>query len=265
MAYVLNNIRFRSVSSKALERYYNSKSFILNELIDERKQFSQVAREIQLLFFNSYSDWASKVESLLLNRNVVEETDIQIIFQRFGEVVNDNKQIFTIHSDVFLPKFLEVFSSVHKHIPLNFKKRVRATVGKSQLEAYPIIIDALVAALQNTLYELYEIDCLLGSNLVVDKVSSNASMQDSIITYIDNGDLAYYRETGSFVLKERLNYYLEHVVLPDVVVPLVVKNYTEENIELKNGVVVGEQPLARLLTGLQDNPRIQIVEVTTLS
>lgn len=263
MAYVLNNIRFRSVSSKALERYYNSKSFILNELIDERKQFSQVAREIQLLFFNTYSDWASKVESLLLNRNTVDESDIKIIFQRFGEVVESNKQIFTIHSDVFRPEFLDVFAAVHKHIPQSFKRRVRENVGVSQLEAYPLIIDALVSALQRTLYELYEIDCLLGSNLVERKVTSNASQPDHIITYIGRDDLRDYRETGNFITKDKLEHYLEHVVLPDIVIPVKVKNYTEESIELRNGVVIGDQPIARLLTDLQENPRIKIVEITS--
>lgn len=263
MAYVLNNIRFRSVSSKALERYYNSKSFILNELIDERKQFSQVAREVQLLFFNTYSDWASKVESLLLNRNTVDESDIKIIFQRFGEVVESNKQIFAIHSDVFLPEYLKVFSAVHKHIPQSFKRRVRESIGVSQLEAYPLIIDALVAALQRTLYELYEIDCLLGSNLVEQKVTTNESQPDAVITYIGREDLRDYRETGSFITKHRLEHYLAHVVLPDVVIPVKVKNYTEDTIELRNGVVVGDQPIARMLTDLQENPRIKIVEITS--
>ncbi len=263
MAYVLNNIRFRSVSSKALERYYNSKSFILNVLIDEQRQFSQVAREVLLLFFNSYSDWASKVESLLLNRNTVEETDLQIIFRRFGEVVEANKNIFSIHSDVFLPQFLDVWGEVHKHIPLNFKRNVRKTVGMSQLEAYPLIIKALVSALQSTLFELYEVDCLLGSNLVARKISTNASMQDQLITYIDSGDLDYYRATGVFIVKERLDYYLANVILPDIIVPIVVKNYTEENIALRNGVVVGDQPLAKLLTNLLENPRIKIVEIAT--
>lgn len=261
MAYVLNNIRFRSVSSKALERYYNAKSFILTELLDERKQFSKVAREIQLLFFNSYSDWASKVESLLLNRNKVEDTDIQIIFQRYGEVINDNRQIFKIHSDVFLPEFFRVFAANHKHIPENFKREVRMTSGMSQLEAYPLIIEALVSALQNTLYELYEIDCLLGSNLVPQRVTSNASMPDNIITYIDRGTLDYYRETGIFIIKERLDYYLDHVVIPDIVLPVIVKNYTEERVAMKNGVVVGDQPLARLLLELQENPRIKLVDI----
>lgn len=263
MAYVLNNIRFRSVSSKALERYYNSKSFILNVLIDEQRQFSQVAREILLLFFNSYSDWAIKVESLLLNRSVLEETDLKIIFQRFGEVVESNKSIFTIHGDVFLPQFVDVWGAVHKHVPLNFKRKVRQTVGLSQLEAYPLIIDALVDALQSTLYELYEVDCLLGSNLVSNKISTNASMQDNLITYIDDGDLEYYRATGVFIAKERITHYLDTVILPDIVVPVVVKNYTEEKIALKNGLVVGDQPFARLLTDMLENPRIKIVEIAS--
>lgn len=261
MAYVLNNIRFRSVSSKALQGYYNSKSFILNELIDERKQFSQVAREVLLLFFNSYSDWASKVEHVLLNRNVVDDSDIQIIFQRFGEVIEANKHIFQIHRDVFNPEFMDVWGSIHRHIPRNFKRKVRRVSGKSQLEAYPLIIDALVAALQSTLFELYEVDCLLGSNLVERKITTNASNPDNLITYIDNDDLSYHRHTGIFIIKERLDFYLEHVVREDVVIPIVVKNYTEEKIELIEGVVVGDQPLAALLTDLQENPRLKIAEI----
>lgn len=261
MAYVLNNIRFRSVSSKALQGYYDSKSFILNELIDERKQFSQVAREVLLLFFNSYSDWASKVEYLLLNRNVLDDSDIQIIFQRFGEVVESNKHIFRVHSDVFTADFMRVWGKVHYHIPQNFKRKVRRVSGKSQLEAYPLIIDALVKALQSTLFELYEVDCLLGSNLVEKRVTTNASNTDNLITYIDEGDLAYYRNTGVFIIKERLSYYLDEVILPGIQVPIVVKNYTEEKIELQDGVVVGDQPLAKLLTDIQENPRIKIVEV----
>ena len=42
MAYVLNNIRFRSVSAKALERYFNAKAFILNELTDDVNYFPNV-------------------------------------------------------------------------------------------------------------------------------------------------------------------------------------------------------------------------------
>lgn len=261
MAYVQNNIRFRSVSSMALRGFYNSKSFILNELIDERKQFSQVAREVMLLFFNSYSDWVTKVESLLLNRLYVDESDVYIIFQRFGEVVESNKHIFTIHNDVFLPHFMQVWGRAHRHIPKTFKRKCKQVVGMSQLEAYPLIIDALVNALQSTWYELYEIDCLLGSNMVTRRVTTNASNPDNLLTYIDEDTLDYFKQTGTFVLQERLNYYLDHVVKSDLVVPIVVKNYTEEEIALTNGVVVGDQPLARLLTDMQENPRIKIIEI----
>ena len=48
MAFVPNNIRFRSVTSKALEQFYNAKSYILNELITEKNQFSEVSRELLL-------------------------------------------------------------------------------------------------------------------------------------------------------------------------------------------------------------------------
>lgn len=263
MAFVLNNIRFRSVSSKSLEKYYNSKSHILDQLINDKNQFSQVAREILLLFFNSYSDWASRVEYLLLNRSTVEDADVQIIFQRFGEIVESNKQIFSIHGDVFLPAFMNVWGKVHRHIPLNFKRKVRQTKGLSQLEAYPLIIDALVRALESTLFELYEIDCLLGSNLVRKKVTSNASNVDRLVTYVDNDDLMYFRDKGVFVIKERINLYLSTLILPDIILPVVVKNYSDDEVTLNNGVIIGDQPLAGLLEDLQKNPRVKIEEVVS--
>jgi len=117
--------------------------------------------------------------------------------------------------------------------------------------------------LQSTLFELYEVDCLLGSNLVPKTITSNRSQVDSLITYIGVDDLEYYKKTNIFIVKERLTHYLDKVLLPDIVVPVVIKNYTDDDIALKNGVVVGDQPLGRLLTELQSNPRIQIVEIAS--
>lgn len=261
MAYVLNNIRFRSVSSKSIERYYESKSALLTILVDDNRQFSQVAREVMLLLFNSYSDWILKVESLLLNRSIVEESDLTIIFRRFEEVLESNQNIFDIHENVFVPGFMDVWTKVHAHIPDHFRTMVRRIVGKSQLEAYPIITKALVDSLHCTFFELYEVDCLLGSELVSSKSSTNASSVSSLVTYISDFDVDCYRTSGVFITKERIEYYLKHVVSPGTVLPVVVKNRTEEDLQLENGVVIGNPILSELLTDLMKNPRVNLIEI----
>lgn len=261
MAYVMNNIRFRSTSSKVIERFYNAKSFILNEMLDERKQFSPTARELLLLLFNSYSGWILQVESLMLNKTVITEDDLNTIYEGQAATMASNEEILNIHDTLFVPEFVSTWKGVHVHVTNNFIRRVGETVGLTNLEAFPLLVDALIGGLQTTLFELYELDCLLGSNLAREVVTTNGRHQEHMITYVDSETLNHASATGVFALAERLKYYDEHVFRQDCTIPLLVKNYTEESVALKNGTVVGEQPLARLLTELMTNPRIKIVEI----
>lgn len=261
MAYVINNIRFRSVCAKALERYFNAKAFVLNELTDERKQFSKVAREILLLSFNSYSEWVLNVESLMLTSQIIAQEDLDLIYERQDALLQSNNEIFKVHDGVFDPGFVSLWHEVHPHILTAFRGRAQLAVGMSHMEAFPFVIDALVSGLQTTLFELYELDCLLGSDLVRQTCSTNTSHLDHLITYVNREDIAYHSATGKFPLQERLDVYFAKAIRPDVMLPILVKNYTDENVALKNGIVVGEQPLARLLTGLMENPRVKIVEI----
>lgn len=260
MTYVLNNIRFRSVSSKALERYYNAKSFILNELVDEKNQFSETAREIMLLFFNNYSEWALKVESLLLNRNKVTESDVQIILTRYGELIESNKLIFSVHGEVFLNDFIKVWGKHHKHIQRNFKARVKNTVGLSQMQAYPIIIDALVNALQTTLFELYEVDCFLGSDLVESKITTNRASVDNLVTYIDGCTLDYYNTTGVNPVAERVAFYTSIMKCSEL--GIVIKNYTQKSVALRESELVGSVALISMLQEVQAIPNVRIYDIT---
>jgi hypothetical protein len=257
--YILNNIRFRSVSSKALERYYNAKSFILNELVDEKNQFSETAREIMLLFFNNYSEWALKVESLLLNRTTITEDDVQIILTRYGELIESNKLIFGVHAEVFKPEFISVWGKNHKHIQRTFKDVIKSSVGLSQMQAYPIIIDALVSALQTTLFELYEVDCLLGSDLVLKKVTSNRTSVANLVTYVDECTENYYNKHGVNVIAERVRSYSDILKVPEL--DVVIKNYTQKSVALRESDLVGNVALTSLLREVQSLPGVKIIDV----
>lgn len=264
--YVQNNIGFRVVSSKNLENFYRFKSSVLFELDNERNKFSGVAKEIMLLFLHKYSTWCTTVEALLINRHVIDETDIQIILQRYGEIVEENRQTFRIYNPIFDPEFVSVWRKNHKHVQYSFKERVRATVGLRNTEAYPLIIDALVQALDSTKYELYEVDCLLGSSYVKKCITTNNSLQGNanLSMYVSNDILQYYYEKDVNLIKSRLQFYKETVLQDDVELNLVIKNYTNEK-AFKDvaGNIIGSQTLKTFLTELNDLDYVNVVEIVS--
>lgn len=261
MAYVLNNIRFRSVSSKSLERYYNVKAFVLAEMSDERRQFSVAARETLLLTFNSYSNWILEVENLMLNQSEITKELLYLMLSKQCGLVATNNVILDTHTQVFTPEFIQVWRQAHVHVNAAFKLRAKTIVGLTPMEAYPLLLDALVDALRMTMYELYELDCLMGSDLVIKPNTTNRCHTSNLVTYISPGDVGYYMSTGLFPILERLKVYEQTILPKDVVIPIIVKNYTEENIALKEGLVVGDNTSARLLNKIGRNERFKIVEI----
>lgn len=262
MAYVLNNIRFRSVSSKSLERYYNVKSFVLAEMSDTRRQFSETARETTLLIFNSYSSWVLDVETLMLNSVEVSEDHLDTIFEKQDGLIYAYRKLMESHPSAFNPEFMTVWHRVHQSVLEFFRSQARTIVGLSAMMAYPLLIDTLIDTLRSTLYELYELDCLMGSDLVNKTITTNRCHTSNLLTYISDSDVRHFVTSGKFPLTERLAVYEEMILKPDIEIPIIVKNYTEASLALKEGKVVGENVSARLLNKLTErNPRIKIVEI----
>lgn len=243
MVYVPNNIRFRSVSAKAIAHFYSNKAYILNELLMERNQFSEVARETLLLLFNSYSEWITRIEFMFLNNNTLTSTEIDNTLAEEDRVQSYHLEVFENHAGIFKPQFIEAWYNINVHTRNAFRTIIRGTEGLSHLEAYPIILAGLSANLQNCLYELYEIDCLLGSDFVQEQVSTNKSNADRMVLYVDNYALEYFYKTGIFMCEERIKYYstLVHGRMPTLV-----KNYST-GIVTYAGVIEGDEPLATLL------------------
>ena len=243
MAFVPNNIRFRSVSAYSLEHFYSTKAYILNVVVTERNQFSETARETLLLLFNSYSSWATRIEYLFLNNHVLTRKEIDETLAEDDKVQSEHLEIFELYPDLFAPKFIDVWYTINVHTRNAFRSIIQSTEGQSHLEAYPIILAALSASLQNCMYELYEIDCLFGSDFVDDHCSTNKSNSNSILLYVDNFALDYYFKSGVFMCEERIKYYSSIACQR---LPTLVKNYSTSNVSY-SGVIEGDEPLATLL------------------
>ncbi len=252
-----NNIRFRSVAAYTLEHFYGTKAYMLDVVINEQNQFSEAAKETLLLLFNTYSKWATDVEQIFLNRPILTRQEIEATLDAEAEVQARHKQIFEEHTQLFLPKFIEIWWSVNALTRKAFHTIIRSVEGQSHLEAYPIIMAALGSNLQNCMYELYEIDCLLGGDFVEDRCSTNRSNSNRMVIYVDNFALDYFYKTGVFMCEERIKYYNTIACRK---LPTLIKNHSTCNLSY-SGVIEGDEPLATLLKRCAEY--VDIIDVET--
>lgn len=212
MTFVRNNIRYRSAASKALEGYYNSKAFILNELINPNNGFSETAKEILLLLFNKHADWLAFVEPLLLDKKSVSESDVAEMRQALVTVTQGISHIFEEHQEVFDAEFVRHWQHIHEQTQFTLHDAMGMAKGMPQIIAFPFATECLVEYLNTTLFELYELDCLLGSNIVKKRVSTNTTQPEKLIMFIDDATLRYRNLTGSQPEVDRFTYYVDELI-----------------------------------------------------
>lgn len=245
MAFVPNNIRYRSVTSRALEQFYNAKGYILNELVNEQNQFSEVAKELLLLHFNSYTTWATDMEYSLLNCTVVDAAYIESLVAQVDRVTDYHQQLYEIHVDLFDPSFISLWQNISLEA---FKFKIRQAEGLHQLVAYPTLVCSLNQYLQTCMYELYELDCLLGSGTTMG-TSTNKSNRHQLLIYVDDFAVEYAQKTGRFMCAERLEHYRKLLHQP---IPVMIKNYSSKNLSFC-GRFEGDPDLVKLFQPLCAN------------
>lgn len=210
-----NNIRYRSASAKALEGYYNSKAFILNEIINKKHSFSETAKEVLLLLYNIHTEGLSKIETLLLDKDSVAFSDVGEIVKILKENFHYATTTFDQNIDIFDSNFIRHWMKIHKQPMHTLYSSVEESLNKIPILAFPHIVECLVAYLSATMFELYELDCLLGSNIVKKRVTTNDSFPNGVILYMDDVTLTYGKQTGTIPEMERFLYYIETLIAED--------------------------------------------------
>jgi len=210
--FVRNNIRYRSASAKALEGFYNSKAFILNETISSKHGISETAREVLLLMFNTHNNVLYFVENQFLDKDVILADDTNIIGNELRKSFKGICEIFDKHIDIFDSNFIRHWIKIHQQLLFAFYHSIDCAAGKPPILAFSFITESLIAYLNATMFELFELDCLLGSNIVKRKVTSNQSFPDGLILYMDDLTQTYEDQTGVCSEVERLLYYVETLI-----------------------------------------------------
>lgn len=212
MAFVRNNIRYRSAASKAMEGYYNSKAFILNELINPDNGFSETAKEVVLLLFNRHTDWLSYSEHLLLDKSEIGPDEINSMQVSLGSIAISIQKTFDENSDIFDSVFIRHWTHIHYNNLKVMKAALAEAEGMPQLIAFPYATECLVEYLNTTLFEIYELDCLMGSNFVKEQVTSNNSQPEKLILFMDDGTLSQRSAEDKQPELERFMHYVDELI-----------------------------------------------------
>lgn len=233
MAFMSNNIKYRSTTAKALEEYYSTKAFILNELSDSRNDFSKGARELLLMMLNNYKEWTDFTEQYLLDKKQVVPQDVEVVVSNLQRIASVNMTVFESHPEVFPTEFLRLWKLVGLNTARYFHQRVRRAAGKDHLEAYPFLIDCLLSTLQSTMYSLYEIDCLLGCELLKTRpITTNRSNPNRLVLLIDDKDIDSISELRIFDPAIRIE---EYIKLVEPQSPILIKNLSSADVSFNPG------------------------------
>lgn len=254
--FIRNNICFRSAAAKALEGYYNSKAYLLNEVISSKNSCSETTKEVLLLLFNTYNNVLFFAETQLLDKSTVSLDDVESITK---ELVNKFERICVIFDqniDIFDSNFIRHWMKIHKQLLFALYHNVKGILNLQPIIAFPMLTESLTDYLNATLFELHELDSLLGSNIVKKRITTNDSLPNGLILYMDDLSAVYGEATGVGPEMERFLYYVDTLIDPDAKFEVQVKDYSNR-IEDSRGS--NSNALVRQLKGYP-----QVIEVLTI-
>lgn len=207
--FVENNIHFRIVSSKMLERYKNTQSFVLTEMIYGQYKFSKTAREIMMLSMDKWFNWLVWLERTLIKddknvftREIFEATIIQ------KRQVDDAIVKTTIdRPDVFSQYETEVWVQSRLSTIKSWEDIIRTIIGEDSKSAFSIISSFVTEAIESLKFSLYEIDYLVnvGKNpfLCITNTCMHAKLDYgvNILEYKLEAYTALFPDVKEYILK----------------------------------------------------------------
>jgi len=161
--YFNNNIEFRIVSSKAIEKWKHVQSFQLNQLINGKFKFSQECREILLLKYDLWSRLIAETENLCIEVSnqykVVDEEFLKMFFILINKTMNEYKNVMTnTHKEKFNQKCGDIWLKIHKDPEKYLLKIINDMSGYSLINFFVIFVDTITEIMQYTLMEIHELN-----------------------------------------------------------------------------------------------------------
>lgn len=160
-----NSVEFRIISSKALERFKNVQSFQLNEIMNGRYKFGKSRRELLLLKFDLLTKVLYETESLCIqfyHTNVANDVIINSVLS----LLSKSSYLYTKiikedHPDSFDPVFSKIWLELYDINEHLLRERIKSFNGYNLTDFFNRLVDSVSALLQNSTFELFELDVLL--------------------------------------------------------------------------------------------------------
>jgi len=169
-----NNIGFRIISAKILERYKNTQSFILNEMENGKYKFTGTSKEIALLYADSAYRWLERLEYSIISHKYTVELTQERIEELTSSLAACNEYITGIiksHPEVFKDKAIaEAWMALYttKETQIRMMDEVPRIVNQLKDKVATVIFtkigELFADALDEVRLTLYEIDSMATTN-----------------------------------------------------------------------------------------------------
>lgn len=158
-----NNIQFRVISSKLLERYKGAQSFVLSEMIHGKFKFSRTAREIAILAMDTTFAWLIQLENYLIRdeSNIFDKNAVDFAINTMNEVDSYIVSLVETRSDVFDHKIATPWRMIRISQVDLVEKVIRSTEELRDIEAFSTIANVIIEMIDTLKFQLYEIDYLV--------------------------------------------------------------------------------------------------------
>lgn len=201
-----NNIELREISSLCISKYKSTQAFALAQIgANCKHQFSKTAKEILLLKYDIWFNWIVSVETMLKEKPSNSGSIANKIIAVSDDYAKEYEDIIKTNTDIFDEKFSKIWLESHALMYNYLRKRIKNLTYKTDMAFMVAVTDILISVMENTLFELHEVDAVLNE-------------EDVFVSY-DDICLKYGETiTDSCLLVERLKIYSKYRDIKDVTV-----------------------------------------------
>ena len=211
--YTSNNIDFRIISSKLLERYKATQNFVLTEMKYGQYNFSRTSRELAILYTDNSFKGLLDIESFfirshekILTEDMAKEV-VSLLLARMGYLYS----VVKYHKSIFDSVYIELWDKVHFQITRMVERVIEGNVGADIDVAYTELVAILLDSADAIRFELYEIDYI-------------ANNREKPFLVVTNMCIMASRELGTNVVASRAKVYEDFFKAK---IDFTVKDYTD--------------------------------------
>ena len=204
--FIPNNIELRQISSLCISKYKSTQAFALAQLGATCKhEFSKTAKEILLLKYDIWFNWIVSVETMLREKPKGSGSIAKDIIAVSDDYADEYERIIKKNPNIFDPKFAKIWIESHGLMYRYLRDRIIHLAYKTDMAFMVAVTDNLISVMENTLFELHEVDALIEEDTVF------VSYDDLCLKYGETSK-------GSCLLVERLKIYSKYREIKDVTV-----------------------------------------------